>query len=177
MQPVIDAIIDLAEKAAKSRSTSSRWTIPPRVAAIQGIVGGDLSAAYKITDKLARQAAWPRPATRRKPRWSDGEEPGEMSAETFKAAFKEAEAAVVRGDVLKTGKRIDGRKLDEVRPIVAEAGFLPRTHGSALFTRGETQAICGHHAGHRRRRADHRRAGRQRKELPAALQLPALLGR
>ncbi len=65
-----------------------------------------------------------------------------MSAETFKASFKEAEAAVVRGDILKTGERIDGRKLDQIRPIVAEAGFLPRTHGSALFTRGETQAIC-----------------------------------
>jgi polyribonucleotide nucleotidyltransferase len=49
---------------------------------------------------------------------------------------------VVRGDILKTGERIDGRKLDQVRPIVAEAGFLPRTHGSSLFTRGETQAIC-----------------------------------
>ena len=65
-----------------------------------------------------------------------------MNEGVFKSAFKKAEAKVVRGDIIKTGKRIDGRALDQVRPIVAEAGFLPRTHGSALFTRGETQAIC-----------------------------------
>ena len=61
----------------------------------------------------------------------------------FKSAFKAAEAAVVRrGSILKTGNRIDGRGLSDVRPILAEAGVLPRTHGSALFTRGETQALC-----------------------------------
>jgi polyribonucleotide nucleotidyltransferase len=53
---------------------------------------------------------------------------------------EEARIAVLRGDVVKTGKRIDGRALDQVRPIVSEPGILPRTHGSALFTRGETQA-------------------------------------
>ena len=57
---------------------------------------------------------------------------------------------MLRGDVVKSGKRIDGRALDEVRPIVCETGFLPRTHGSALFTRGETQGSGGDHAGHRR---------------------------
>ena len=56
--------------------------------------------------------------------------------------FKSIESATVRTSVIKTGKRIDGRKLDQVRPIVSEAGLLPRTHGSALFTRGETQALC-----------------------------------
>jgi polyribonucleotide nucleotidyltransferase len=55
--------------------------------------------------------------------------------------FKEAEAEVVRGDIIRTGLRIDGRKLDQVRPIVSEVGVLPRTHGSSLFTRGETQAL------------------------------------
>ena len=65
-----------------------------------------------------------------------------MSGDAFKAAFKAAEARVVRGDIIKTGKRIDGRALDQVRPIEAIAGFLPRTHGSSLFTRGETQAVC-----------------------------------
>jgi polyribonucleotide nucleotidyltransferase len=143
MQPVIDAIIDLAEKAAKAPFDFEPVDNSAAVAAIQGIVGGDLSAAYKITEKLARQAAVAEARDKAKAALvGTEEEPGEMSAETFKAAFKETEAAVVRGDILKTGERIDGRKLDQVRPIVAEAGFLPRTHGSSLFTRGETQAIC-----------------------------------
>jgi polyribonucleotide nucleotidyltransferase len=68
--------------------------------------------------------------------------PDGLDGNVFKSAFKKAEAAVVRGDIIKTGKRIDGRSLDQVRPILAEAGILPRTHGSALFTRGETQALC-----------------------------------
>ena len=55
--------------------------------------------------------------------------------------FKELEQKIVRGDIIKTGKRIDGRDLKTVRPIVSEVHVLPRTHGSALFTRGETQAI------------------------------------
>ncbi|MEZ6000029.1 polyribonucleotide nucleotidyltransferase [Hyphomonas sp.] len=143
MQPVIDAIIELAEKAAKAPFDFEPVDNSAAVASIQGIVGGDLSAAYKITEKLARQAAVGEARDKAKAALVGTEEaPGEMSAETFKAAFKETEAAVVRGDILKTGERIDGRKLDQVRPIVAEAGFLPRTHGSSLFTRGETQAIC-----------------------------------
>jgi len=143
MQPVIDAIIELAEKAAKAPFDFEPVDNSAAVAAIQKIVGKDVSAAYKITNKLERQAAVGEARDKAKEALVGTEEaPGEMSAETFKAAFKETEAAVVRGDILKTGERIDGRKLDQVRPIVAEAGFLPRTHGSALFTRGETQAVC-----------------------------------
>ena len=143
MQPVINAIIDLAEKAAKAPFDFEPVDNSAAVAAIQKIAGDDLSKAYKITNKGDRHDAVG--AARDKAREAlvgTEEAPGEMTAETFKAAFKEAEAAVVRGDILKTGERIDGRKLDQVRPIVAEAGFLPRTHGSALFTRGETQAVC-----------------------------------
>ncbi|MEO0982210.1 MAG: polyribonucleotide nucleotidyltransferase [Pseudomonadota bacterium] len=142
-QPVIDAIIDLAEKAAKDPFEFEAEDLSDELAAIQKLVGADLSKAYTITDKLDRQdavgaarekAAEALVATEDKP---DG-----MDALVFKSAFKAAEAAVVRGDIIKTGKRIDGRALDQVRPIVAEAGVLPRTHGSALFTRGETQALC-----------------------------------
>ncbi|KCZ84734.1 polynucleotide phosphorylase/polyadenylase [Hyphomonas adhaerens MHS-3] len=143
MQPVIDAIIDLAEKAAKAPFDFEPVDNSAAVAAIQKIVGADLSAAYKITDKLSRQVAVGEARDKAKAALvGTEEEPGEMSGDTFKAAFKATEAAVVRGDILKTGERIDGRKLDQVRPILAEAGFLPRTHGSSLFTRGETQAIC-----------------------------------
>jgi polyribonucleotide nucleotidyltransferase len=143
MQPVIDAIIELAEQAAKEPFDFAPVDHSDAVSAIQKLVGDDLSAAYKITEKLQRQAAVGEARDKAKEALVGTEEaPGEMTGETFKAAFKEAEAAVVRGDIIKTGKRIDGRNLDQVRPIVAEAGFLPRTHGSALFTRGETQAIC-----------------------------------
>ena len=143
MQPVIDAIIKLAEKAAKEPFEFEGEDLSAELKQIQDLVGADLSKAYQITDKLSRQeavgaardkAAEALVATEEKP---DG-----MAETVFKSAFKKAEASVVRGDILKTGKRIDGRSLDQVRPIVAEAGFLPRTHGSALFTRGETQAIC-----------------------------------
>ena len=143
MQPVIDAIIQLAEKAAKEPFEFEAEDNSPAVKAIEKIVGKDLSKAYKITAKAERYAAVGEAREKAKAALVGTEDaPGEMSEELFKAAFKEAEASVVRGDILKTGERIDGRKLDQIRPIVAEAGFLPRTHGSALFTRGETQAIC-----------------------------------
>jgi polyribonucleotide nucleotidyltransferase len=143
MQPVIDAIISLAEKAAKEPFEFQAEDNSAAVKEIEKLVGKDLSKAYKITAKAERYAAVGAARDAAKAKLVGTEEaPGEMSAELFKAAFKEAEASVVRGDILKTGERIDGRKLDQIRPIVAEAGFLPRTHGSALFTRGETQAIC-----------------------------------
>ena len=143
MQPVMDAIIKLAEKAAKEPFEFDAEDLSGELKQIQDLVGADLSAAYKITEKLARQEAVG--AAREKAAEAlvaTEEKPDGMDESVFKAAFKKAEAKVVRGDIIKTGKRIDGRSLDQVRPIVAEAGFLPRTHGSALFTRGETQAIC-----------------------------------
>jgi polyribonucleotide nucleotidyltransferase len=143
MQPVIDAIIQLAEKAANAPFEFEAEDNSAAVKAIEKIVGKDLSKAYKITAKGERYAAVGAARDKAKAALVGTEEaPGEMTAELFKTAFKEAEASVVRGDILKTGERIDGRKLDQIRPILAEAGFLPRTHGSALFTRGETQAIC-----------------------------------
>ena len=143
MQPVIDAIIQLAEKAAKEPFEFEGEDLSEEVSAIQGIVGSDLSAAYQITAKLERQEAVGAARDKAKEALVATEENEDgMDAMVFKSAFKEAEAAVVRGDIIKTGKRIDGRSLDQVRPILAEAQVLPRTHGSALFTRGETQALC-----------------------------------
>ncbi|MEL6257929.1 MAG: polyribonucleotide nucleotidyltransferase, partial [Pseudomonadota bacterium] len=143
MQPVIGAIIDLAEKAAKEPFEFEPEDRSAELKQIQDLVGADLSAAYQITDKLDRQAAVG--AAKEKAveaLVATEEKPDGIDALVFKDAFKEAEAAVVRGDILKTSKRIDGRNLDQVRPILAEAGVLPRTHGSSLFTRGETQALC-----------------------------------
>jgi polyribonucleotide nucleotidyltransferase len=143
IQPVINAIIDLAEKSAKEPFEFEAEDNSAALSAIQKLVGKDLSAAYSMTEKLERQAAVGAARDKAKEALVGTEDaPGELTGEAFKSAFKEAEASVVRGDILKTGKRIDGRSLDEVRPIDAIAGFLPRTHGSSLFTRGETQAIC-----------------------------------
>ncbi len=92
--------------------------------------------------------------------------------------FKELEAKIVRWNILDTGKRIDGRDVKTVRPIVAEVGVLPRAHGSALFTRGETQALVVATLGTGEDEQCDRRAARDLQgDLPAALQLPALLGR
>lgn len=143
MQPVIDAIIKLAEAAAKEPFDFQGEDLSAELKAIQDLVGGDLSKAYQITEKLERQAAVGAARDRAAEQLVSSEDrPEGMDANVFKSAFKKAEAAVVRGDIIKTGKRIDGRSLDQVRPIVAEASILPRAHGSALFTRGETQALC-----------------------------------
>ncbi|MGB3626392.1 MAG: polyribonucleotide nucleotidyltransferase [Henriciella sp.] len=143
MQPVIDAIIKLAEKSAKEPFDFQGEDLSGELKQIQDLVGADLSAAYKITEKLDRQEAVGNARQKAgEALVATEDKPEGMDESVFKSAFKKAEAKVVRGDILKTGKRIDGRSLDQVRPITAEAGFLPRTHGSALFTRGETQAIC-----------------------------------
>ena len=142
IQEVIDLIIDLGERAAKEP-----WDYEPEdrsaeLKQVQDLVGADLSAAYKIKDKAERQAAVGEARAKAAEALVATEEKEGMDALIFKDVFKKAEAKVVRGDIIKTGVRIDGRALDQVRPIVSEVGILPRTHGSALFTRGETQAIC-----------------------------------
>ena len=138
-QPVIKAIIELAEQCAKEP-----WDVPPpapEAAAVrekfvaQGIVA-ELAEAYKIVVKQDRYAAVG--AVKEKAIASLTE-----AAEIAVAAdvFKGLESDVVRGNILKTGLRIDGRDTKTVRPIEVEVGVLPRAHGSALFTRGETQAL------------------------------------
>ncbi|MXP08929.1 polyribonucleotide nucleotidyltransferase [Pseudoblastomonas halimionae] len=137
---VIGAIIDLAEQAAKDP-----WDIDQSddTSAIKeklrGIVGDDIAAAYRLTDKSARSDALNDARAKAKEAFADDEPQTQMVANK---AVKKLEAEIVRGAILKDGQRIDGRKLDQVRPIEAMVGLLPRTHGSALFTRGETQAIC-----------------------------------
>jgi polyribonucleotide nucleotidyltransferase len=142
-QKVIDAIIALAEKAAKEPFAFESPDHSALLAAIQKTVGADLSAAYKIKDKGERHHAVD--AAREKAKAAlvkSDANPDGADPLVFKEQFKEAEAKVVRGDILKTGKRIDGRSLDQVRSITSEVSVLPRTHGSALFTRGETQSLC-----------------------------------
>ncbi len=141
-QPVIQAIIQLAEKAAKE----PRDFALPDTSAIEkemlGLVEKDLRKAYAIPRKAERQDAV---AVVKKAAMAhffpDGKDNPERPMQQVGGVFKELEAKIVRWNILDTKKRIDGRDLVTVRPIIAEAGFLPRTHGSALFTRGETQAI------------------------------------
>lgn len=142
IQEVIDLIIDLGERAAKEPWDYEPEDLSSELKQVQDLVGEDLSAAYKIKDKAERQAAVGEARTKAAEALVATEEKEGMDALVFKDVFKKAEAKVVRGDIIKTGVRIDGRALDQVRPIVSEVGVLPRTHGSALFTRGETQAIC-----------------------------------
>ncbi len=142
-QAVIQAIIRLAEKAAKE---PFEFTPPDHSAvlkSIQDLVGADLSKAYKIKNKGERYDAVGVAREKAKAALAVSEaNPNGAPPLVFKEQFKEAEARVVRGDIIKTGKRIDGRDLSTVRQIEAQVSVLPRTHGSALFTRGETQALC-----------------------------------
>jgi len=137
---VIGAIVSLAEQAAKDP-----WTVDlsdntaDMKAKLKDLIGGDIAAAYKVTDKSARSNLLNDARAKAKAAFAD--EGGQTQMVAGKL-MKKLEAEIVRGAILKDGQRIDGRKLDQVRPIEAIVGFLPRTHGSSLFTRGETQAIC-----------------------------------
>jgi polyribonucleotide nucleotidyltransferase len=141
-QPVIDAIIKLAEVAAKE----PRDFVAPSYADLEAemlkIAEADLRAAYKITDKQERYAAVDAVKAKVKAALAPAEgEEERYTPEQVGSVFKELQAKIVRWNILDTGSRIDGRDLKTVRNIVAEVGLLPRTHGSALFTRGETQAM------------------------------------
>ncbi len=142
-QPVLEAIIKLAERAAKEP-----WELKPKddaaelAARVRGLAEAGLREAYAIAAKAERRdrvaAVKEQVLTAIVPE----DAPDLALAAKTASAFKEAEKDVVRSSILDTSKRIDGRDLVTVRPISCEVGILPRTHGSALFTRGETQALA-----------------------------------
>jgi len=136
---VVDLIVKLAEKAAKDPWNIAISDNSAIKAKLKDLVGKDVAAAYKLTDKSARSAALN--AARDKAKEAFAGEDAQTQMVAIKT-MKKVEADIVRGAILKDGQRIDGRKVDQVRPIESMVGFLPRTHGSALFTRGETQSIC-----------------------------------
>ena len=141
-QEVINAIIDLAEHAAKDPFEFTPDDTDALKAQAKALVGADLAAAYKIVAKGARHDAVS--AAKGKVMEAlakSAANPDGADANKLAEVFKELEADVVRRNILDTGIRIDGRTVDRVRPIVSEVGVLPRAHGSALFTRGETQAL------------------------------------
>jgi polyribonucleotide nucleotidyltransferase len=139
-QPVIQAIIELAEVAAKDP-----WTLPEPTEAEQALrrrayeLGrAPVAEAYQ---ERVKQARYEKVGAAKKAVLAKLAEEG-LDAEAAKPMLKDLEADIVRNTILDTGIRIDGRDTKTVRPIVAEVGVLPRAHGSALFTRGETQALC-----------------------------------
>jgi len=134
---VIDLIIDLAEAAAKEPFNFQAPDYSDLYAAIKAAGETQMRAAFAIGDKQERVAAVA--AARDAIKAALSEE--QLSNSNLGPAMKKLEASILRGDVVKTGKRIDGRSTTQVRPIVCETGLLPRTHGSALFTRGETQGL------------------------------------
>ncbi len=138
-QPVIDAIIQLAEHCAKEPLplTDPSEASKTVAAKLQSEMRGKLATAYAETAKQVRQTNV-RAVKAEAKKLFEGKD-AELAA--FGEQFGNLEADVVRNAVLDTGKRIDGRDTKTVRPIVAEVGILPRAHGSALFTRGETQAL------------------------------------
>ena len=138
---VIEAIIKLAELAAKEPRDYTPDDHSALEAEMLAFIEADLRAAYKITAKEARYAAVDAAKSKVKAQFAAKLEDGTIAPEVFGAVFKHLQAKIVRWNVLDTGLRIDGRDLSTVRPIVSEVGLLPRTHGSALFTRGETQAL------------------------------------
>ena len=138
-QPVINGIIKLAEKAAKEPRDFSPPDHGALYAKIKTFAEADLRAAYGERQKQVRQEKIS--AAKKKVMAEFTGEGKPDAALTVSGQFKELEAAIVRNDILDTGRRIDGRDTKTVRPIVSEVGVLPRTHGSALFTRGETQAL------------------------------------
>ncbi|MEX2451749.1 MAG: polyribonucleotide nucleotidyltransferase [Rhodospirillales bacterium] len=144
LQPVIDGIVELAEACAKApmdlpEEPEGYRELKTRVA---GLAEADLRAAYAVTEKLERQNKVS--ATKERVNAAvteDGTFEEGFLAEYLPEVFKSLEKDIVRHDILKTGRRIDGRDTRTIRPIVCEVGVLPRAHGSALFTRGETQAL------------------------------------
>jgi polyribonucleotide nucleotidyltransferase len=138
---VIEAIIKLAEMAAKEPRDFTAPDYSALEKDVLAVAEADLRAAYKITDKAQRYAAVDAANAKVKEHFAGQIEAGTVSAEDLGEVVHNLQAKIVRWNILDTKTRIDGRDLVTVRPIVAEVGVLPRTHGSALFTRGETQAL------------------------------------
>ncbi len=137
MQKVIELIIGLAEKTAKEPYNFVPLNNDELINKIKSLGEKDIIKAFSIPDKQDRQNALSEVKQNVLNNLSDEE----LENEELDSCFKKIESNVVRSNILKKGKRIDGRKLDKVRNIETETRFLPRTHGSSLFTRGETQAI------------------------------------
>jgi polyribonucleotide nucleotidyltransferase len=141
-QPIIDAVVKLAEKAAKEPRPVNKPDNSALYASVKATTEAALRAAYAITGKTERHNAIEAAKANLKATLGPDGAADAPSPQLIGEMFKKLEKAIVRGDIIAKGTRIDGRDLKTVRQIEAQVGVLPRTHGSALFTRGETQALC-----------------------------------
>jgi len=137
IQPVIDLIIEVAEDCAKEPFNFEAPDFTKLLKNVKKIGEKKMRSAFAITDKQERQASVNETREYIKTKLSEEE----LEDPNLGSAMKKLEAGILRGDVVKGGKRIDGRSTTDIRKIISETGLLPRTHGSALFTRGETQAL------------------------------------
>ena len=137
LQPVIDLIIDLAEDAAKEPMDFSEPDYKEIYSDVEKVGKKIMTKAFSFTDKQQRTTA----VSDARSMIIDQLTEENQTNPLLGSAMKKLESNIVRGAVIKSGKRIDGRDSATVRPIISETGFLPRTHGSALFTRGETQGL------------------------------------
>ncbi|MFN4095586.1 MAG: polyribonucleotide nucleotidyltransferase [Sphingomonas sp.] len=136
----VNAIIDLAEQAAKDPwEMAEQADLSAAKDKLKKLIGKDIAAAYKVVDKSKRSNMLNEARAKGKAAFADATPQDQMAAGKL---MKKLEAEIVRGAILKDGTRIDGRSTTQIRPIEAMVHFLPRAHGSALFTRGETQSIC-----------------------------------
>ena len=138
MQEVIKIIINLAEECANDPWEFSHTINESLLDEIKKTCEDKISKSYSIVDKMERQSSLSEIKSSLEDQYKENEE---CSINEVMGYFKKIEKNVVRSQILNNQSRIDGRKLDEVRNISSEVSWLPRTHGSALFTRGETQAI------------------------------------
>ncbi len=139
-KPVTKAIIKLAEKAAKEPRELEEIDLSDLQENVSKIVRDELISAYKESDKQTRSN---RIAEIKSDLISDlvNEDNPDIIESEVNSVFKNIEKDIVRGSILDTGLRIDGRDLETVRPVHSDVSILPLTHGSSLFTRGETQAL------------------------------------
>jgi polyribonucleotide nucleotidyltransferase len=137
IKPVCDLIVEFAEECAKEPFDFTPPDYSALYAAVKAAGEEQMRAAFAIRDKQERTHAISTAREAIKAQLTEEQ----LADANLGAALKKLESEVLRGDVVRNGNRIDGRRLDEIRPIACETGLLPRTHGSALFTRGETQAL------------------------------------
>ena len=137
LKPVVDLIVSLAEDAAKEPFDFQAPDYSELAARVKELGEAQMREAFALRDKQERTTAIDAARAAVKAQLTEEE----LADENLGSAFKKLESSILRGDIIEGGARIDGRDRETVRPIVSEVGLLPRTHGSALFTRGETQAL------------------------------------
>ncbi|MCA0206042.1 polyribonucleotide nucleotidyltransferase [Pararhodobacter sp.] len=138
IQPVIGLIIDFAEECAKEPFDFDAPDYSAILSRIKALGETQMRAAFGIKDKQDRVNAISEARAAIKAQLSEEE----LADPQLDTAMKKLEASILRGDVINGAPRIDGRSTTDIRPITCETSVLPRTHGSALFTRGETQSLC-----------------------------------